>query len=258
MTDQSGTHGGRPPASAFSKLLLTEVKLTWRQPVGVILGLGLPVLLLVVFGSIPQFRKATPETGGLTLLSLYVPILNLFSLAMLPLAGLSMPIATYRELGVLRRMSTTPAPPSWLLAAQLLINVAVAAVALAIINLGGRALGVAPPQEVGGFVLSTILAAGALFAIGLWIAAIARTGLAANAIGQGLFYPMMFFGGLYFPREVMPDILVRISDWTPVGAAVQALQSAMVGSFPAARPLLVMTGYALLFGTMAVKQFKWE
>lgn len=258
MTDPSGTHGGRPPVSAFRKLLLTEVKLAWRQPLGIVLGLGLPVLLLLVFGSIPQFRTVAPETGGLTLLSLYVPILSLFSLAMLPLVGLSMPIATYRELGVLRRMSTTPAPPSWLLGAQLFINAAVAAVALVIINLGGQALGVTPPQEVGGFVLSMILAAAALFAMGLWIAAVARTGMAANAIGQGLFYPLMFFGGLYFLREVMPDILVRISDWTPVGSAVQALQSAMVGSFPTARPLLVMVGYALLFGTMAVKQFKWE
>lgn len=258
MTDKPVVDHSRPPLSAFRKLLLAETKLAWRQPVGIILGLGLPVLLLVVFGSIPQFRQKSPEVGGLTLLSLYVPILSLFALAMLPLVSLSMPIATYRELGVLRRLSTTPAPPSWVLGAQLIINVVVATVALLIINFGGQALGVQAPQEVGGFVLAMVLAAAALFAMGLWIAAIARTGMAANVIGQCLFYPMMFFGGLYFPREVMPHILVRISDWTPVGAAVQALQSAMVGTFPPPRPLLVMMGYALVFGVAAVKQFKWE
>jgi hypothetical protein len=30
--------------------------MAFRQPTGLILGLGLPVLLLVIFGSLPAFR----------------------------------------------------------------------------------------------------------------------------------------------------------------------------------------------------------
>jgi ABC-2 type transport system permease protein len=258
MTSWEPVLHGRPPRAAFWKLLVTEAKLAWRTPLGLILGLGLPVMLLVIFSCIPSFREPNPDLGGLTILSLYIPILCAFVVAMLALMGLAVPLATYREMGVLRRMSTTPAPPSWVLGAQLVINLAVAAVALLIITLGGAALGAERPQQVGGFVLALILAAAALFAMGLWIAAIARSANAANAIGQLLFYPMMFFAGLYFPRELMPDILRHISDWTPLGAAVQALQSAAEGSFPGAQPLLVMVGYALVLGVAAVKQFKWE
>jgi len=59
-------------------------------------------------------------------------------------------------------------------------------------------------------------------------------------------------------RELMPDLLRRISDWTPLGAAVRALQTSMQGAFPGYAPLLVLAGYALLFGSLAVKQSKWE
>lgn len=258
MTVPRSTSAEHPPWSAFGRLLLTEAKLTWRTPVGPILGLGLPVLLVVIFANIPAFTKANPDLGGLTVLSLYAPILSAFALAYLGLVGLSMPLATYREQGVLRRMSTTPAPPSWVLGAQLLVNLAVATVAFLVINVGMMAFGVEAPREVAGYALSIVLTAAALFAMGLWIAAVARSAAVANAIGSILFYPMMFFAGLWFPRELMPGILRHISDWTPLGAAVQALQSASEGSFPAAQPLLVMVGYALVFGIAAVKQFRWE
>ena len=109
-----------------------------------------------------------------------------------------------------------------------------------------------------GYALATVLCVAAIFAIGLWIASFARSANVANAIGQVLFYPMMFFAGLYFPREMMPDVLRHISDWTPLGAAVNALQTAAEGSFPSAQALLVMAGYAVVFGAVAVKQFKWE
>lgn len=248
----------RPPSNAFWTLTLTEAKLTWRYPVGPILGLGLPVLLLVIFANVPSFNEPNSDLGGATILSLYAPILSAFSLAWLGLVGLSMPLASYREQGVLRRMSTTPAPPSWVLGAQLTVNLAVAALALLIINLGMMAFGVPAPQAVGGFALAIILTTAAMFAMGLWIAAIARSGAAANAIAQVIFYPLMFFAGLYFPREVMPTVLRHVSDWTPLGAAVDALQTAAEGSFPPARALLVLVGYALVFGSFAVRKFRWE
>ncbi len=257
MTTQFSA-SARPPWPAFVKLLTVETKLYLRTPVALVLSVGLPVLLLIIFGFVPAFNEPTQDLGGLTVLSLYAPILSVFAVAFLGLVGLSMPLAGYREQGVLRRMSCTPAPPSWVLGAQLAINLAVALAALIIINAGIKAFGIAGPEQVGGYALAIILCVAAIFAIGLWIAAVARSANIANAIGQILFYPMMFFAGLYFPRELMPSILRHVSDWTPLGAAVGALQSAAEGDFPPAQPLLVMVGYAVVFGIAAVKQFKWE
>ena len=56
----------------------------------------------------------------------------------------------------------------------------------------------------------------------------------------------------------MTPTLRDIGDWTPLGAAVQALQSSMQGAFPPVQPLLVMAAYTLLFGFLAVRYFRWE
>ncbi|MCX8032491.1 MAG: ABC transporter permease [Thermoleophilia bacterium] len=247
-----------PPRSAFVTLLAVEAKLYIRSAVGLILGLGLPVLLLVIFGLVPRFRHPMPELDGGTILGLYGPILSAFALAFLGLVSLPIPLAGYRELGVLRRMSCTPAPRSWILGVQLLINLSVGLVALVILNVGIRVFGVGAPVQVGGYALAIVLCVAEIFALGLWIAAVARSAGLANAIGQLCLYPMMFFAGLYFPREMMPSLLRHISDWTPLGAAVHAMQQSAEGSFPSLQPILVMVGYAAVFGLAARKQFRWE
>ena len=75
-----------------------------------------------------------------------------------------------------------------------------------------------------------LLAAAALLAIGLFVAAVAPTAARPAAIGAMLFYPMMFFAGLWLPIPVMPAVLQHISHATPLGAAVQALQNAPRGT----------------------------
>ena len=259
MTKSEPLAGSGAPRAAFWKLLLTEAKLTWRTPVVLIYGLGFPILLLVIFASIPSFLKPAAALGGLTYLSVYIPILTVFVVAILALIGLSSALASYREQGVLRRLSMTPAPPSWVLGAQLVINLTIAIVALLLlIGISVLAFGAQGPKQVPGFILSLVLTVAALFAMGLWVAAIARSARAAGAIGTLLFYPMMFFAGLWFPQELMPAILRRISTYTPLGAAVLGLQSASQGSFPPARALLALAGYAAVFGYAALRFFKWE
>jgi hypothetical protein len=39
---------------------------------------------------------------------------------------------------------------------------------------------------------------------------------------------------------------------------VEAIQDSMRGPFPPAAPLLVLTGYAVLFGFLAAHFFRWE
>jgi ABC-2 type transport system permease protein len=103
-----------------------------------------------------------------------------------------------------------------------------------------------------------VLTIAAMFAIGLWVSAIARTAGWAGAIGQLLFYPLLFFAGLWLPRERMASVLRDISDWTPMGAAVRSLHSSMLGTFPSAQSLLVLAAWAVVFGVLAVRFFRWE
>jgi ABC-2 type transport system permease protein len=69
---------------------------------------------------------------------------------------------------------------------------------------------------------------------------------------------MMFMAGLWIPRDTMPDVLRSISDYTPLGAAVGALQHAAAGEWPRALHLVVLAAYALVFPFLATRLFRWE
>jgi ABC-2 type transport system permease protein len=246
-------------SAAFGQIVLNETRLTWRRPVALVAGIGIPVLLLVIFGELPSFHQATAELGGFTAFDLYVPVLVVFSLAMLALLGLPMPIASYRELGVLRRLSTTPVPPSWLLAAQAAVQLGMALAGLAVILITSvTAFGAPAPKSPAGLGLSLAVSIAGLFPIGLAITAVARTANAASMIGRLAFFPLMFFAGLWLPRALMPNLLADISNFTPLGAAVQAIQDSILQGFPPAAPLLVLAGYALVFSFLAGRFFRWE
>jgi ABC-2 type transport system permease protein len=250
---------GTPRGAAFGQIVLNEARLTWRRPVVLVAGVGIPVLLLVIFGELPSFHQATAALGGYTAFDLYVPVLIAFSLAMLALLGLPMPIASYRELGVLRRLSTTPVPPSWLLAAQGVVQLCIALASLVIIFVTSvAAFGAPTPKSPAGLILSLAVSVAGLFPIGLAITAIARTANGASVIGRLAFFPLMFFAGLWLPRALMPNLLQDISNYTPLGAAVQAIQDSILQGFPPAAPLLVLAGYALVFAFLAKRYFRWE
>jgi len=68
----------------------------------------------------------------------------------------------------------------------------------------------------------------------------------------------MFFAGLWLPRALMPAVLQDISNYTPLGAVVEAIQDSMQTGFPPAAPLLVLAAYALVFGFLARRFFRWE
>jgi ABC-2 type transport system permease protein len=255
-----------PPAgtrrrSAMTQLMITELRLFTRGRAGVGLGLsvGIPLLLVIIFGGIHSFKTPVKAFGGLTTLDVYVPILLVFAIALLSLVAMPATLASYRELGYLRRLKTTPTGPVRVLAAELAVKLAVAVVTVVVIVAVARfGYDVAAPRQIGGFIVAGLLAAAALMATGLFVAAVAPNAGAARGIGAILFYLMMFFAGLWLPIPDMPKVLQHISHATPLGAAVPALQDATLGQWPTWLQLLAMAGYAVAFGLAAARFFRWE
>jgi ABC-2 type transport system permease protein len=243
----------------FVKLTASELRLFLREPLLAFFGIAFPTVLVIILGSIPAFRVSTPDLGGLRVIDLYVPIAVALVIAMLGLQSTPAVLATYREKGVLRRLATTPARPVALLGAQLAMSLLIAVVSAALVLLVGRfAFDVAFPARFGAFAAGFLLSCAAVFAVGLVIAAVAPSGKAANSVGTLLFFPSMFFAGLWTPREVMPSVIQRIGDFTPLGAGERALHEAATGSWPALIAVAVLAGYVVVFGAAAARLFRWE
>jgi ABC-2 type transport system permease protein len=249
----------RAPRAAFGNMVLNEARLAWRQPAGMIAGTGIALLLLVIFGEIPVFNQPSAKLGGYSAFDIYIPILMCFSIAIIAFTYLPGPLVSYRELGILRRLSTTPVPTYWVLAAQIVVQACLMVVTLAlVVTVSVVFFGISAPKSPAAMVLALALCMAALFAIGLAIAAVARTSGAARGLMAAALYPMMFFSGLYYPVQLMPTLIKDISNYTPLGAGVQAIGESWVGQFPPARPLLVLLGYGLVFGFLAKRFFRWE
>lgn len=245
--------------TGLAKLTQTELKLFFREPAAIFFILGFPPLLMIVLGSIPAFRVPDPEVGGVRIIDLYVPIIIAMTIALFALSGLPAQLATYRERGILRRIATTPVSPSMMLLANLVVFVAISVgVTAVLLTIGRLAFDVRLPEQLGGYVLAYLLCLVAMLSLGLLISAVVRTGKAAGAVGQVLFFPVLFFGGLWLPRAAMPDTLRQISDYTPLGAGVQALTDTAAGGWPQLLHVGVMLAWTVVAAAAAAKLFRWE
>jgi ABC-2 type transport system permease protein len=216
-----------------------------------------PSILLLVLGAIPALRTPSPDFGGVRFIDTYLSALVVITLALLGLNKLPATMATYREKGVLRRLSTTPMNPAKLLAAQLIISLGAALVSIVLlIVVGNVVFGIDLPHNPGALLLTVLLGASSLFALGLVVAALAPTARAAGGWATLLFVVVMFFGGVYLPRTLLPDFLNRVADYLPPG--VRALQDAWLGGVPQLSYLAIMALITVLAGSVAAKSFRWE
>lgn len=243
----------------LAKLTSMELKLFTREIILPALVLVLPLALLLGFGYMPGANKAQHSLGGQTAPE-YMAALGVgIALTILGLSILPATLASYREKGVLRRMATTPVRPAYLLAAQLLLYVAMAIAAVVMMVVASRVLfGTHVPERFPAFLAAVVLGMGALFGIGLVVAAVAPSAKAGNAIGMVLFFPSLFLGGVYIPREQMPAALRAVGDYTPLGATLKTMRDAWMGTEPRLAQFAIMAAYAVVAGLAAAKLFRWE
>ncbi|HIW99790.1 MAG TPA: ABC transporter permease [Candidatus Nesterenkonia stercoripullorum] len=241
------------------RLTAAEARLFFREPLNWSLMLPVAPILLIILGSIPAFREVRDETTGLRMIDQYTPMVVVAGLTILALSMLPQVFAAYREKGVLRRLRTTPVHPSRMLGAHLLLSGAFACgVTIIVLAIARIVFGVPMPENLLGYVLAFVLCALAMLSIGLLLAALAPSGTSAGAVGMILFFPLMFFAGLWIPRSAMNETLLTISDFSPLGAGVQAMQDAAAGDWPQLLHLAVMAGWAVLAGLLAARLFRWE
>jgi ABC-2 type transport system permease protein len=245
--------------SGFNKLALVETRLFLREKGATLAVFALPLALVLGFGLIPGFNKPqkglSDQIGTEYIASIGVAIV----LVSLGLNGVPMVIAQYRERGILRRLAVTPVRPLTLLIAKLTVWAAAAVLSVALVIAVVRlAFHVPVPVAPGWFIVSLLLGIAALFAVGMLVAAVAPNARTATGVGMVLFFPNMFFAGIYFPTEEMSPTLRQIGNFTPLGAAVHALRDSWMGLDPRLEYLGIMAAWALVGGAVAARFFRWE
>jgi ABC-2 type transport system permease protein len=248
----------------FGTLLSTEGRLWLRDPGTVFFSLAFPTVLLLGVGfAIPGMREPIEGAGGawegLTAIATYVPVVLAAAVATPALTTMPVYFATFREKGVLRRLSTTPMRPQGIVVAHLLINLVAVVLASAVgLVVGALVLDVPMPRHPGTVVLAFLLTVLSMLSLGTLVAARAPRASTASAVGTLIYFPMLFLSGLWTPGPIMPDAVREVGQYTPLGAAAQAMTAGWFeDGFPTLQ-VVVMAVWTAVLLPLGVKLFRWS
>lgn len=246
------------------RLFSTELKVWLREPTAVFFALIFPSLLLLGLGlAVPDFSApmtdAAPPWNEAPGITAYLPTIIALAVGTIALTTMPVQFATFREKGILKRLSTTPMPPQNLIGAHMVINVLALIVSACAAVVGATVVLDVPfaadPLTV---LLVLVLSTTAMFSLGLLVAARAEKGATASGLGMLIYFPSLMFSGVWVPLSVMPEWMQQIGLYLPLGAAAQGLTVGWFGNegFPLAQ-VLVLVGWTAVLFPLGVKLFRW-
>ena len=245
-------------------IIKTQARLYLREPANVFFALLFPALLLLGIGmAIPGMRDPITEGPlvplGVRPVDLYLTSVLALAVATVALMTYPQVFAIYREKGVLRRLRTTPMPAWRLLVAEIGVNLG--ALVLGVIGalvVAFAVFDVRPPAQPFVVLAALVLGAISLMSLGSLITALAPSTGAANAMAMSLYFPMLFFGGVWVSVALMPQALQTVATYVPLGAVAQALNEGWFGDGIPLLQLAVSVGWTLVLVPLAAKVFRWS
>ena len=226
----------------------------------VFFSLAFPVMMLAIFGSIFG-NEPTDFFDGLGTVDVTVPAYMALVIAVTGLTSLPLTMAEYRDKGVLRRLLVTPASPLTLLLAQLVVNVALTLMGLALLVLVGVAFfDLHLAHNWAAFVPALLLVLVSTFSIGFLIAAWAPNERTATTIAMLVYFPVIFLSGATFPVEMMPEGVRTGAKVLPLTWGVDLLQGAWIEGATVnwALGVAVLAGTTVVCLLLSVRFFRWD
>ncbi len=179
--------------------------------------------------------------------------------------GIFGPVNVFPELkkqGILRRLHTTPLKVWQYFTANILSQMVIGLISLAIMFAVGIA--VFHLKVVGNYaelVAFLVLSIAMIFGIGMAIGGWAKNQNQAAPLANLVVFPMMFLSGTFFPRFLMPEWLQKVSTFLPLTPVIDGVRLiategkhlTQIGS-----QLGLMAGWLIVIYLIAFRVFRWE
>jgi ABC-2 type transport system permease protein len=207
------------------RLTWIEIKIFFREPLGAIGTVVVPVLVFVILGRVGSRLGSTSGAGLSSAFRVDVPVFAATLIALNAVLSLVAIIAIYREGGILKRLRATPLRPATILTAHVLVKLALTAATLTLTFLAGKRyypVGMDAPLIAFGAAL--LISTWSILSLGFLIASIVPTARFAQPIGAVILYPMLALSGLFVPLSEMPPGLQTIARGLPLTYSVSLLR----------------------------------
>lgn len=236
----------------------------WRNPLSAFFTFFLPIMFLVIFGSLDSGTKLSSASGaaGLNYDQYFVPAILTFGVISSCYTNLSIQLTTQREEGLLKRVRSSPLPAWAYLTTVVLSNIIRAALLVGLTMLVGALFYhvVYPAHSALALALTIAVGAAAFCAIGIAITVVIPNADAAPAIVNGVYLPLVFLSGTFFPIAGS-SVLAEIAAYFPVRpfvlATFHAMNPRVTGSAFQAGHLLSLAIWGAVALVIAVRRFRW-
>lgn len=241
-------------------ILRTKCILMTREYIALFFSIIFCPMLMLIFGMV-YGNDPSEMFGGQGTVDVMLPSFVGLVFAGTGLISLPVAVSGSKERGELRRYKMTPLSPMSFLTADVIMYFLISVIGMGIVMLIGcfgydcRFNG-SVLLLLYGFVLSGL----AVFAIGLFIAAVSKTAKIAQTVGMVIGFPMMFLSGASMPIEFMPDAMDKVVKAMPLSYSVSMMRDIWDGAgFSDLKgDSIVLLAVAVVFTAATAVTFKWE
>jgi ABC-2 type transport system permease protein len=255
------------PLPSFVRLVVhqfqADLRCFFRNKESVFWTLALPILFLVIFGSVFQHQNVAVPGGRIDEPVYYVPGIIAYGVMAATFSNLGVSVVRYREIGIYKRRRATPVSASALIVARALVA-ALSALAITafLLAIGWAAFGAhIPIRLVPSFVLDIVVGAVVFCCLGFAAASIVRNADAAQPVMLAIILPLCFISGVFIPILELPHWLIDVAKFFPVHALADSLLATYnphtIGSGPNWVDLAVLAAWGVAALVVAVRRFSW-
>jgi ABC-2 type transport system permease protein len=242
----------------FLRELVAQQRLFWRSREAAFFTFLLPIIFLVLLGSV----YGDDEIDGIRASTYLLAGLLGYGVVATAFAGLAITLVLRRESGVLKRVRGTPLPTGIYLGAvigSMLVVVALSAGAQLLV--GRFLLDADMPAAPASFAVALLLGAVTFAALGLAITGAVRSAEGSSAAVNAIYLPLVFISGVFFSVESLPGFLQAVAELSPLTYLLRLIRATLIdgdGLLAAPEDVLVLALWGLAGLAIAARVFRWE
>jgi ABC-2 type transport system permease protein len=237
--------------------LLWDQRVFWRNRESAVFVFLFPILLFLLLSTVyGGDYRGRPSTDYLTV------ALIAYGVANTAFGGLAIILVIRRELGLLKRVLSTPLPAAaYLTSVVSSLLLVFAAQAVVIVVLGKTLYDADLPSDWFSLALSYGLAAFCFAGMGVGAASLIRSAEGASAVVNVVVLPMTFLSGGFGPTRDFPEFLKAVADVLPLTYLIDIVvgvvyEGEAIWDHPRAVAVLAAWGIAGL--VVAAWRFDWQ
>jgi ABC-2 type transport system permease protein len=237
--------------------LLVEIRRTSRDRRFLLFTVAVPVGFYLLWSSI--FAKSGDVDAGTGLDAKTYLLVSMASFGALgaALSTTGARLAAERQSGWLRQLQITPLRPWAVITAKIIASMCLALPAIVLVDLTAaltRHVHLSAGQWIA---MGAMMWAGTLpfAALGTLIGSLVGAD-AAQPLTIACYFLLSILGGLWMSVSVLPRTLRAIAHWTPSNRFADLGWSAVAGHAPSASDLLILAGWSVVLGVLALVAYR--